>query len=272
MEDNKTAFSEALDALRHDDPSGTLDYHSWVLSRSHALCVTVPKVACSRVKTTLHQLDGGEQPEHAGWIHDQGQCLASFTTSEMVEILTSPRWFRFCIVRNPYERLLSAYKTQIANTWNDEYLWLKEAIKSKFGYPRARGEDRPEFLVAFRDLVRFLRDGDRDAAYDGHFNVQSRILRLDLIEYDFVGRFENFQADFATALRHISAPDDVIKTVEEVMNWTYRIHPAIAYDKELADAVFEIYEDDFTNFDYDRDSWMHESSFHESRMTTPKEQ
>ena len=209
---DETVLAEAIDALRHDDPSRTLDYHSWVLPKSRALCVTVPKIACSRVKATLHQLEGGEDPEHIGMIHDLGRRLSSFSTSEIVEILTSPRWFRFCLVRNPYERLLSGYKTQIANTWNDEYLWLKDAIKSRFDYPESHGEGRPELLVAFRDLVRYLRDGkDEAATYDGHFNVQSRILRLDLIQYDFIGRFENFQNDFATALRRISTPVDVIK-------------------------------------------------------------
>ena len=269
---NKTALAEVLDALRKDDPSRTLDYHSWVLPKSRALCVTVPKVACSRVKATLHLLEGGQESEHIG-IHDQGQRLVSFMTSEMVEILTSPQWFRFCFVRNPYERLLSAYKTQIANTWNDEYLWLKDSIKSKFGYPESHSEGGPELLVAFRDLVWYLRDGkDKVATYDGHFNVQSRILRLDFIHYDFIGRFESFQADFATALRRISAPDDITKTVDEVVNQTYRLHPAIAYDRELADAVYEIYEEDFTNFDYDRHSWMYESRYHESRMTLLKDQ
>lgn len=41
--------------------------------------------------------------------------LQDFATPMIVEMLTSPDWFWFCFVRNPYDRHLSAYKDKMLN-------------------------------------------------------------------------------------------------------------------------------------------------------------
>ena len=97
-----------IDATRNHDADQTLTYHSWVSVDHKCVCVTVPKIACSRIKLTLHLLDGNPDVANLGDVHDAGLHLASFATERIVEMLTSPEWFSFCFVRNPYDRLLSA--------------------------------------------------------------------------------------------------------------------------------------------------------------------
>jgi hypothetical protein len=94
--------------------------------------------------------------------------------------------------------------------------------------------------------------------HDGHFNIQSRILAPHLIHYDFIGRFEAFQTDFAQVLKRLDAPPEILATVSEVKNATYMPHPTIAYDIALARMACEIYDADFEHFGYDRDSWIYE--------------
>ena len=219
------------------------------------MCMTVPKIACSRLKLTLHLLEGDDAPEHIGNIHDEGQRLADFEISQINEIITSPDWFRFCFVRNPYHRLISAYTTQVGNTWNEQYGWLKQEIKAAFGYPEVM-ENQVPFVVSFRDFVHYLCDTREDTRRDGHFNIQTRILRPDLIQYDFVGRFENFQVDLTCILEQLKAPPEVIATASEVINPTYRVQLPLVFDKDLADIVYKMYELDFENYGYDRNSWM----------------
>ncbi len=75
------------------------------------------KVACTTVKVTLYHLAGNQVPTESNHIHglDFGMFLGDYSTEEIIEILTSPEWVRFCFVRNPYHRLLSAYKSKIGN-------------------------------------------------------------------------------------------------------------------------------------------------------------
>jgi hypothetical protein len=243
-----------IEASRQRDAHQSLRYHSRVSTSHKYVCMTVPKIACSRIKLSLHQLEGQPPPDRLGQIHGAGRRLADFETTEIVEMITAPDWFRFCFVRNPYDRLLSAYKTQVGNTWNPEYDRVKRAIKKTFRYPTDAGG--PQRIVAFRDFVRYLHEAEDAVRRDGHFNRQTNILMPDLIRYDLVGRFENFAADFECVLRRLNAPPEILATASEVKNATYKLHPAIAYDRDLAGLAYDLYKPDFENFGYDPDSWM----------------
>jgi hypothetical protein len=252
---NRQKIAEWISATRESDTDQTLSIHSWVSVKHKYLCVAPGKNACTRTKLTLHLLDGYELPDDLGDIHTCGCRLASFDDGEILDMLTSPAWFKFCFVRNPYERLISAYKTQVGNVWNKQYQWLKDDIKTVLGYPL---DEEPERLVPFRDFVRYLRSADERLQHDGHFNVQARILVPEVIRYDYIGRFENFQSNFEDVLIRLNASSEVIATASEPMNKTSKVYPpAIAYDDELAELVFEIYEPDFKTFGYDRDYWKH---------------
>lgn len=99
-------------------------------------------------------------------MHDDDRLprLSSFTTAENVEMLTSPDWLRVCMVRDPYRRLFSAWKSKIGNTWDTQYLWLRDEIRGANG-----GEVTGAFLpmVPFRDYVRHIVTSDSDARHDG---------------------------------------------------------------------------------------------------------
>ena len=92
--------------------------------------------------------------------------------------------------------------------------------------------------------------------YDNHWCVQAGKLKLDLIRYDFIGRFETFQRDFKALLTRLNAPPEVVASAEKVHGETARICLPAAYDRELADVVYELYREDFETFGYERDSWL----------------
>lgn len=228
-------------------------WQSWI-SRTHKyLYMPVGKNACTRIKLTLHQLDGHQLPDDLGKVHDKGERLANLSTEEIVKIIASPEWFRFCFVRNPYYRLFSAYKSKILNFRDPQYQWVRDEIRATCGYPLRDG--RPAGMVAFRDYVRFVRKS-LDSVPDAHWGRQSDILMTDLIAYDFVGRVETFQEDFRTLLLRLQAPERLLDTVAEVINPTTKMYHAAVYDHEFAACVYEMYKADFEAFDYHRDSWL----------------
>ena len=266
MNDTKQLAS-LIDAARKADVHQSFSYHGWVVPEYKCVCMTVPKVACTTVKVTLYYLAGNPAPTESNHVHglDVGLFLRKYSTEEIVEILTSPEWVRFCFVRNPYHRLLSAYKSKIGNPSDSQYLWLHDAIREKLNYPA--GDGCPRAKVTFADFVRFLSEcGGKvryelkpDAIYDGHFNAQSRILMQDLIKYDFIGRFENFADDFKTVLTRLGAPEETIALASEKRNATAHVPLNAAYSRELAALALELYRDDFEAFKYDRDCWFCDS-------------
>ena len=266
---DSVSIAEIIDAERKANRYGSLTYLSWVSVEHKFLYMSIPKNACTTVKMVLNRLAGRPDPESVGEIHGSqvAQHLADFSTAEIVEIIRSPEWFKFCFVRNPYDRLFSAYKSKIG-IWGEEYGWLQNDIRKEYGYPLPEDTAPYKSIVAFRDFVRYVqhfgaerrdREG-REVRHESHWNVQTNILMPAAIKYDFVGRFERFVEDFQQVLVRLRAPSEMVAQAEEIYNPTMHMHHAYVYDRELADVVFEMYRSDFEQYGYERDSWMFDAN------------
>lgn len=255
---NKKLLSQV--DIRHTKPHSTLSYNSYVSIKHKYLFMSVPKAACTKVKWSLHQLEGYSPPDQLSLLHsrpEDGQpfvrSLKDFNREEALEILTSPDWFRFCFVRNPYDRILSAYKSKILND-DPQYVKLQDEIRRLNRYP-TMGSGEHIGRVIFHDFVRYVH-GRPDRRRDYHWRSQDNITLYDAIEYDFVGRFETFEADFTKLLRRFDAPPELVSTVPERLNKTPPLPLAAAYDRGIAQLVYEMYRKDFAGFDYRRNSWL----------------
>lgn len=249
---NQGALAQLVDRYRAEDRTQAF-YYTRVLSPNKCIWVANMKVASTTIAVTLAKLDGIKMEGWGDWDRDAVSKLRDFSTAEIVEMLSSPAWYRFCFVRNPYTRLLSAYKSKIGNA-NAEpfYQQAQNDIRDAFDYPMVGG--KRSGTVNFRDFVAFVQSGQRLG--DSHWCVQSTRLMADLVPYDFIGRYERFQSDFIHVLEHLKAPPDVLAMASEVRGKSPDISPTSPYDQELADRVYEIYAEDFEAFDYPRNSWM----------------
>ncbi|HVV38615.1 MAG TPA: sulfotransferase family protein [Acidimicrobiales bacterium] len=229
--------------MRYD----TWDYHSRASLKHRYLTVATPKVGCTTIKRTLHALEG-LPPADPWWaVHDEGEelRLEHYSAAEQQQLLTSRDITRFAFVRNPYDRLLSAWKSKILRH-DSSYVPLAAEIRAACGYP-------DDTVVAFGDFVRYVTTHEHP---DAHWERQVVILACDRIAYDVVGRFENFAADFRTILLRLGVTEDVLALAGEVTNPTPDFPLAVAYDTELANVVYDYYREDFERFGYDADSWF----------------
>ena len=243
---------------RRDEPSfgQSWGYHSRVSIEHRYVYMAVPKVACTTVKRTLAELEGLTPIERRNVHQDDRQLrLAQLDATQATTALRSDEWLRFAFVRDPYDRMFSAWKSKLGNTWDTQYLWLRREIRAAFDYPDVDSDPFP--MVAFGDFVRFIVESQEPrVVYDGHWNLQTEVLIHDLIAYDVVGRFETFVEDFTAVLRRLDAPPAVLALAAEVTNATPQLPLAAAYDRDLADVVYHHYERDFETFGYGRDSWL----------------
>jgi hypothetical protein len=254
------AWIEMSKAKAQDEDGGGLNAaDTWVSHVHKYFCVAIPKVACSKIKLVLQQLEGLPIPPQPLRIHYRNTpgirfvpSIADFATSDAVEILTSNEWFRFTFVRNPYSRLFSAYKSQVMDL-TSPYVGFRESIRQKAGYPTPAGAALG--MVGFADFVSYIAEQPDDQR-DGHWKSQVETIHLDLIRYDFIGRFETFQQDFSAVLERFDAPTELVSSLGERVNTTVRLPLAVAYHRQLADLVYAIYRRDFETFGYARDSWM----------------
>ena len=246
-----------------EDGPGLNAADTWISPTHNYFCMAIPKSACSKTKLVLQQLEGLPVPPDPLQIHFRNTpgfsfvpSIADFDTSDAAAILTSPEWFRFAFVRNPYSRLFYAYKSQVMDL-SSPYVSFRESIRQHAGYPSQpdSGPSSALGMVGFADFVRYIAEQDDDHR-DGHWKSQSATMCLDLIRYDFVGQVETFVEDFTSLLRRFDAPTELVASLSERVNTTIKLPLAAAYNKDLADLVHGIYVHDFETFGYDRDSWM----------------
>lgn len=236
------------------EPFNTWTYHSRLSKQHRYVAVTTPKVACTAVKAVLHNFEGlapVEDPHETGW----ELVLSAYPNAEIAEFLSSPDWLRFCFVRNPYDRLFSAWKSKIGNYIDHEYAPFREEMRAHYGYPSTTD---PVPLLAFRDFADYIvSDIEGPYRLDPHWDRQVNILIPDFIQYDVVGRFESFATDFGQILTKVGAPDGIVQQASEVVNATSHVALTAAYDNELADRVYDHYRVDFETYGYDRESWRY---------------
>src|SRR5579859_7269165 len=211
-------------------------YHSRASVPHRYVAMSVPKVACSTVKMTLQTFEGCG-PEGDRWweVHagDAGPSLLAYPTWQIVQMLRSPDYLRFCFVRNPYGRLFSAWKSKLAGD-DPQYAGLRASIRDACGYPVADG--RRVGRVAFRDAVECLLADP--GSFDDHWKRQVDVLVTDVISYDVIGRFERFTADFLAILTRLSAPAAVLDIAARTYNQTAPMTLGAAYDRQLAGRVY----------------------------------
>ena len=135
-------------------------------------------------------------------------------------------YFRFTIVRNPWDRLLSFYQNKLHN------IQIEDTEFSIF-----------KGCIDFKKFVYAIKERDLERC-DGHFKLQSQMFPLDKI--DFIGRFENLQGDFNTVCDKIGIPQQQLPHE----NKTKHKHYTEYYDDETRQIVAEKYAKDIEYFGY----------------------
>lgn len=144
------------------------------------------------------------------------------------------RYFKFTFVRNPWDRLVSAY------------LFLKGG-----GFHEADRKWAEENLSAYPDFDSFVRgwiNPDNIHTYP-HFRPQYRYLCTDdgRPAMDFIGYYENLEADFAYIQNRIGTDNTLLSlNLSQRSTRDYRQH----YSEETVRIVADVYSEDISYLGY----------------------
>lgn len=143
------------------------------------------------------------------------------------------RYFKFTFVRNPWDRLVSAY------------LFLKNGgINSDDKAWAAKN------LSAYNEFDAFVREGlrRREILAFKHFRPQRSFVCLEGKQpgVDFLGRYENLAADFEFVCRKLNVQTKLCRENQNSSRADYGKY----YTPETRQIVGEVYRDDIEIFDY----------------------
>jgi sulfotransferase famil protein len=234
-----------------------IDYTVNIDDKRRLVYFETPKVACTSIKLLMQDmLNSGEStknfnPDH---LHNRSMSPLKRLSNVDEDIQNECLWgnfSRFSFVRNPFTRVLSAYLDKVLATYENLEVGDIEVVRNRRLTSLGLNPDRE---VSFQFFLEHLSDS-KSFFEDLHFTPLYRLLFVDHINYDFIGRFERFEQDL-----------EVVKTKfyggqkEESDASLGKFHQTKAsrtfkefFGRREVDLVQTIYERDFAEFKYSLD-------------------
>ena len=195
-------------------------YHNYYIT-NRCVFVHIAKAAGQSVSMALF---GDKEPGH--W---------SIRDFEWEDSKLLNEYFKFTIVRNPWDRLVSAY------------FYLKNTTEYENDQIFAS-----EYLTRFSTFEEFVHDGlDNESVFSWvHFRTQKSFLinQQGHIDLDFIGRFENLEVDFRKIAHKLGKPDTL---AIGKANYSKREDYKNYYNQTMVDAVYDKYKEDIEYFEYE---------------------
>ena len=180
------------------------------------------------------------------FVHERSEfklaSLVDFDDRSQEYILTSPEFFRFAIVRDPYARLLSAWKDKVL-TCAPGYHYLYYQIKGRLPQGNV-----PDSFITFPEFVAAISNDDLITC-NPHWRSQVAHVFHPAMNFNFIGRLKSLHEAVSTFVQRAGFAPAQIPPVANASPG------GGAYDQALADRVYTLYERDFVDLDYARNCW-----------------
>ncbi|WP_040896333.1 sulfotransferase family protein [Xenococcus sp. PCC 7305] len=152
----------------------------------------IPKNACSLIKTTIveHSHDRDRYKKSNQDIHSYTYINDKGVSLNDISYLNNPEYFKFVVLRNPFNRLVSAYIEKIARRKNP-VLFVKDVIKDVYKFSGL--EPDIEKSITFSQFIHYLARTE-DIYLNQHWRPQYTFLGEGLFKFDFIGQFEKLDS------------------------------------------------------------------------------
>lgn len=240
------------------------DYGHLLLSDIHkAIYCFVPKVACTNWKKIFYKLEHPEK-KSIDFGGKQGVHYLRFKAVQNGVSLNNEKrkYFKFLIVRDPFEKLLSAFRNKFLDPYEDD-LWFQEKygqiILRKYRNNLTEEEYSKGENVTFPEFAQYLIDLHKkvgESTFNPHWRSIHKLCFPCFIKFDFIGKFETLVQDSNQILNIINATE--ITTFEEDGRDKYKEKSAAIMNqyfnlltKKQVKGLYEIYRYDFEAFGYE---------------------
>ena len=169
----------------------------------------------------------------------QAHSFRSLTAEQALHKLQN--YYKFAIVRNPLERLLSAYRNKLEHPVvyadrkhfpNSLQLFIMSLFRPKqvHSWLVSPAQDRHIIYPSFREFITYMTMfplGD----YNEHFSPFTEVCHPCAINYDFYGNFKIMDYDIEAVLNYLSIPtsyypfDTPKHNTEQFVNDYYKLVP-----------------------------------------------
>ena len=225
-----------------------LGYATFVSVRRSYMYVETPKNACTTTKAILWSLES--LPHRAPWPstvhtrlqHEGRPSLLDFDYDTAQFFLENKTMFKFCIFRDPVERLISCFKNKLKDTKIENYQKIMEAISND--YNLASVSD-----IEFSHFAEYVCN-QNDEKRDPHWMSQWRLSLASYIKFDFVATVENYMRDMSYVLGRLAAPPQLCDSLSQKINASSRV--VVDLSPEIEQLIRETYKHDYDLLEFNK--------------------
>ncbi|PNJ83087.1 carbohydrate sulfotransferase 11 isoform X1 [Pongo pygmaeus] len=244
------------------------DLKHLVVDEDHELIYCyVPKVACTNWKRLMMVLTGRgkysdpmEIPASEAHVSANLKTLNQYSIPEINHRLKS--YMKFLFVREPFERLVSAYRNKFTQKYNISFhkrygtKIIKRQRKNATQEALRKGDD-----VKFEEFVAYLIDPhtQREEPFNEHWQTVYSLCHPCHIHYDLVGKYETLEEDSNYVLQlagvgsYLKFPT-YAKSTRTTDEMTTEFFQNISSEHQTQ--LYEVYKLDFLMFNYSVPSYL----------------
>nr|KAG5708442.1 hypothetical protein BaRGS_026169 [Batillaria attramentaria] len=206
-------------------------HHILVDDRYKFLYCYIPKVACTNWRRVMLVLSGKVKVKdlmdiQATDVHARyRRFLPTLSDMSMEQIrYRLDNYYKFMFVREPFERLLSAYRNKLQSKHKSSQYFRdtfgRSIIKrfresqegdNKGGKP-VNAKNANKQTVHFHEFLQYLVDPVRTEPLNEHWAKYYKLCHPCFMNYDFIGKYDTLEADASHVLKavhadHVDCPD-----------------------------------------------------------------
>ncbi|XP_063420151.1 carbohydrate sulfotransferase 11-like [Mytilus trossulus] len=169
----------------------------------------MPKLACTNWKRIFLALSNkfpnkdfvinkmGSGDVHDTWLK-YGNTLDKYSYSEIQKKLQTYK--KLVFVRDPFERLLSAFKDKM---FRKDPPFFRNIAEKIIRLKRSKEVNHSD-EIKFVEFVKYLTDPDTfESSYEQHWAKYENLCQPCLVNYDFIGKFETMKNDISRTFKYL---------------------------------------------------------------------
>ena len=209
-----------------------------ILYNLNAIFIHIPKTAGTSIETILFENINSNDYLKYWYGNVNNYELDHSTIKYLVENCKhyNKNFFKFCVVRNPYERLVSEYK--YCKNYYSRFIKNINSFK--------------EFIFELNSKFnQVLENEENNHHLISHYLPQYKFTHIDSKNsLDFIMKFENLEEDWIKLCENLKINKKLIKVDKYSSKKKYNYLDY--YDDKLKEIVYQLYEKDFLLFGYEK--------------------
>lgn len=233
--------------------------HILIDEKHKILFCYVPKVACTNWKRIFMVLTGKANnisqvinlPSYEVHAKNLFTSLQNYSAADAEKIIKN--YAKFIFVRNPFERLLSAYRNKLEQHYDSSKYFqarfgryiIRNFRKNPSNESLDKGDD-----VTFAEFAKYLISSDV-SMYNEHWQTVTELCHPCFIDYDLIGKYETLIEDSDFVLNYFKLNFSFPGLPKPSKTASSLVKYFSTLDKDVIYKLYKIYEMDFKLFGYD---------------------